>query len=236
MMPYYYFGYDMIGWILVIIGSIITIAADVYVNSSYRKYKKVKVKTDMTGCEVARKILDENGLKDIYVVETDGILSDHYDPRRKVVRLSKDIFHGSSIASVSVAAHEVGHALQDKNGYMFMRFRSFLVPFVNFGSKFGYIALFIGLIFDVMDFAWAGIGLLLLIVLFQLITLPVEFNASSRAELQLQKLGILEKDEQHESKKMLRAAAYTYVAGLATTILEMLRLLLIVIGRSNDDR
>lgn len=225
----------MIGWILVIIGAVITIAADVYVNSSYRKYKKVKTKGGLTGCEVARKILDSNGLNDVYVVEIDGVLSDHYDPRRKTVRLSQDIFHGTSVAAVSVAAHEVGHALQDKDGYLFLRFRSFLVPFTNFGSKFGYIALFIGLIFNIMDFAWAGIGLLLLIVVFQLVTLPVEFNASNRAELQLKKHQFLEREEQEQSKKMLKSAAYTYVASLATTILEILRLLLIVIGRSRDE-
>ncbi len=231
----YYYGYDMIGWILVGIGAIITIAADAYVNSSYRKYKRVKTNQELTGCEVARKILDANGLNDVYVVETSGVLSDHYDPKRKTVRLSKDIFHGTSIASVSVAAHEVGHALQDKTGYTFMKVRSFLVPFTNFGSKFGYVALFIGLIFGIMDFAWAGIGLLLLIVLFQLVTLPVEFNASFRAEMQLDKLGILDKGEQAASKKMLRAAAYTYVASLVTTILEILRLLLIVMARGRDD-
>ncbi len=234
-MPYYYFGYDLIGWILVGVGAIITIVADVYVNNSYRKYKRVKLQTDITGCEVARKILDANGLKDVYVVETKGVLSDHYDPTRKTIRLSKDIFHGNSIASASVAAHEVGHALQDKTGYKFMRIRSFLIPFTNFGSKFGYIALLIGLIFGLTDIAWAGIGLLLLIVLFQLVTLPVEFNASFRAGLQLDKLGILNLDEQKESKKMLRSAAYTYVASLATTLLEILRLLLIVIARGRDD-
>lgn len=234
-MPYFYFGYDIIGWILVIIGIVITVTADIYVNKSYSKYKKIKTKKELTGCEVARKILDANGLSDVYVVETTGILSDHYDPRRKTVRLSKDIFHGTTIAAASVAAHEVGHALQDKDGYMFMRIRSFLVPFTNFGSKFGYIALFIGLIFGIMDFAWAGIGLLLLIVLFQLVTLPVEFNASTRAGLQLKKLDVLTKGELEQSKKMLRAAAYTYVAGLATTILEILRLLLIVIGRGSDE-
>lgn len=233
-MPYY-FGYDMIGWILTGIGALITIVADVYVNSSYKKYKRIKTEKGLTGFEVARKILDENGLKDVYVVETSGVLSDHYDPRRKTVRLSKDIFHGTSIASVSVAAHECGHALQDKTGYTFMKVRSFLIPFTNFGSKFGYIALFIGLIFGIMDFAWAGIGLLLLIVLFQLVTLPVEFNASFRANLQLEKLDVLDSHERTHSKKMLRSAAYTYVASLATTILEILRLVLIVASRSSDE-
>lgn len=234
-MPYYYFGYDMIGWILIILGFVITIVADVYVNNSYRKYKKVNTNGNLSGFEVARKILDENGLKDIYVVETDGILSDHYDPKRKTVKLSKDIFHGTTIAAYSVASHEVGHALQDRDGYKFMRFRSFLVPFTNFGSKFGYIALFIGLIFGITDFAWAGIGLLLLIVLFQLVTLPVEFNASTRAKLQLKKHQLLDNSELKQSEKMLRSAAFTYVASLATTLLEILRLVLIVSGRSRDE-
>ena len=232
-MPIYY-GMNLVGWLLIILGTVITIVADWYVNHSYRKYKRKQTTSGMSGCEVARKILDENGLSEVYVVETTGILSDHYDPSRKVVHLSKDIFHGTTIASASVAAHEVGHALQDKDHYAFLRFRSFLVPFVNFGSKFGYIALLIGLIFGLMDFAWAGIGLLLLILLFQLVTLPVEFNASSRAELQLQKFHILSDSEGEESKKMLRAAAYTYVASLATTVLELLRLILIVISRDGD--
>lgn len=217
-----------------IIGMIITIAADAFVNSNYRRYKKMKTDQGLTGCEVARKILDANGLEKVYVVETKGFLSDHYDPSRKVVRLSSEVFHGSSVATTAIAAHEVGHAIQDRDNYKFIRIRGILVPFVNFSSKFGYVVLLIGLIFGLMDLAWAGIGLLLLILVFQLLTLPVEFNASSRALLQLKKLALVTDQEREGSNKMLKAAAYTYVAGLADTILQLLRLVLIV--ASNDDR
>ena len=135
----------------------------------------------MTGFEVARKILDENGLENIHIVEIKGNLTDHYDPSRKVVRLSTEIFNGSSIASTSVAAHECGHAIQDKDNYNFMRIRSKLVPIVNLSSKLGYLAIFIGFIFSLFDLAIFGIVLLLAMLLFELVTLPVEFDASKRA-------------------------------------------------------
>lgn len=234
MMPVMYYGYDMIGYGLVIIGAIITLAAQFFLNSRYNKYKNIRSNEGMTGCEVARKILDDNGLSDVYVTEVSGTLSDHYDPTRKVVRLSKDIFHGSSIASISVAAHECGHAVQHKEGYFFIKLRGFLVPFVNFASKFGYIAIFIGLLFSWLDLAWAGVGLLLLLLVFQLITLPTEFNASKRALEFLKMNGILDDSEIDGSRKMLTAAALTYVAGLASTILELLRLVLVIANR--DDR
>ncbi len=232
-MPIYY-GMDLTGWILIVIASIITIVADAYVNKSYGKYKRIKNENGLTGVEVARQILDANGLEDIHVVETSGVLSDHYDPSRKVVRLSKEIFHGTTIASSSVAAHEVGHAIQDKDNYIMIRIRGMLVPFVNFGSKFGYIVLFIGLLFGYINLAWGGIALLLLILIFQLVTLPVEFDASKRALVQLERQNILSHEELTGSKSMLKAAAYTYVAGLANTILQILRLVLIVLDR--DDR
>ena len=180
----------------------------------------------MTGFEVARKILDANGLKDVHVVETPGNLTDHYDPQRKVVRLSKEIFNGQTIASNSVAAHEVGHAIQDKEGYTYMKIRSALVPFVNFCSKVGYLVLVIGFIASALDIVYVGITLLATTLVFQLVTLPVEFNASKRAGIQLEKEGILNQEEQEESKTMLTAAALTYVASLVTTLLEILRLFL----------
>jgi len=214
-------------YMLLFLGFVITLIAQIYVTSSYAKYKKIKNKKDLTGFEVARQILDKNGLNDIHVVETNGNLSDHYDPSRKVVRLSRDIFNGSTIASVSVAAHECGHAIQDKDGYNFMRIRSKLVPFVNLSSKLGYIAIAIGFIFGLLDFAMFGIVLLLAMLLFELITLPVEFNASKRALEQIENLNLLDNNEKSKSKKMLRAAAFTYVASLITTLLEILRLFLI---------
>ena len=229
MFYYMYFGYG-----LVIIALLITLVADIYLRTRYSKYKKVKVKSGMTGAEVAREILKENGLDNIYVVETRGYLTDHYDPRNKVVRLSTDIYNGDSIASVSVAAHECGHAVQDKEGYFFLRFRSFLVPIVNFSTKFGYLAVLIGLIFGTMNLAWIGIFLLVAILLFQLITLPVEFNASKRGKMFLSKLNVVDNSERSMASSMLMAAAMTYVASLVSTLLELLRLVLVVMSNDRD--
>ena len=232
-MYYYGYGFDYT-YLLVIVGFLITLGAQIFVKSSYSKYKKVETKSRLDGFEVARRILDSNGLNNVDIVEVQGKLSDHYDPKRKVVRLSSDIFHGSTVAAASVAAHECGHAVQDKENYFFLRFRSALVPFANISSHVGYIAVVIGLIFGYMKLAWIGIALEMVILLFQIITLPVEFNASSRAAKFLAKEALIEKSEQVGSKKMLNAAAMTYVASVLSTLLSVLRLVLIVAGR--DDR
>ena len=229
----FYYGYDPT-YILVIIGFLITFIAQIFVNSSYKKYKKVNVKSGLKGFEVARKMLDNNGLTNVKIEEVKGELTDHYDPSSNVVRLSTDIYHGSTIASTSVAAHECGHAIQDKEGYFFLRLRANLVPIVNISSKLGYFAILIGLIFGFLNLAWIGIFLELAILLFQLITLPVEFNASKRANEFLNKEALIEKTEQEGSKSMLNAAAMTYVASVISTILEIFRLILIVASR--DDR
>ena len=229
----FYYGYDPT-YILVVIGFLITLIAQIFVNSSYKKYKKVNVKSGLKGFEVARKMLDSNGLTNVKIEEVKGELTDHYDPTSKVVRLSTDIYHGSTIASSSVAAHECGHAIQDKEGYFFLRLRANLVPIVNISSKLGYFAILIGLIFGFLNLAWIGIFLELAILLFQLITLPVEFNASKRANEFLKKESLIEKTEQDGSKSMLNAAAMTYVASVISTILEIFRLILIVASR--DDR
>lgn len=223
--------YLFINYGLLFLGIIITVMAQIFVSSSYNKYKKVNNKSGLTGFEVARKILDENGLKDIHIVEIQGNLTDHYDPTRKVVRLSSDIFNGSSIASTSVAAHECGHAIQDKDNYTFMRIRSKMVPFVNLSSKMGYLAITIGILFSMFDLAIFGIVLLLAMLAFQLVTLPVEFDASNRAAEQIKKLKLLDETEKGKSKSMLNAAAFTYVASLVTTLLEILRLFLIANSR-----
>ncbi len=223
----------LIGEFLLIIGFIISLAAQIYVNVSYKKYKNIENSKGLTGFDVARKILDENGLKDIYVTEVRGNLTDHYDSVRKVIRLSTDIFHGKTIASSSVAAHEVGHAIQDKEGYSFMRFRSMMFPLVRFSSYGGYIAILVGAIFELMDLIWFGIGLEIVILLFQIVTLPVEFNASSRAKNELAKYNLLNNNEINSSDKMLRAAAYTYVASVLTTILQILRLIVMFSDRDN---
>ena len=224
-----YFGY-----FLILIAFVITLISDIYLRTRYNKYKKINAKASITGGEVAREILKDNGLEDVYVVETKGSLTDHYDPRSKVVRLSTDIYNGTSIASLAVAAHECGHAVQDKDGYFFLKFRSFLVPVVNFSSKFGYAAVLIGLIFGSLDLAYIGIILLLAILLFQLVTLPVEFNASSRGKKYLSKLNFVTGNERNMASSMLFAAALTYVASLISTLLDLLRLILIVIGSDRD--
>ena len=221
----------MINYLLLFAGLIITVIAQIYVSSSYNKYKKIANKENITGFEVPRKILDENGLNDIHIVEIKGEMTDHYDPSRKVVRLSKNVFNGSSIASVAIAAHECGHAIQDKDNYTFMRIRGKLVPTVNLCSRLGYLAIAIGFIFGILDLAIIGIILLLAILVFQLITLPVEFDASKRAKQELDKLNIVESDEIDGCSSMLKAAAFTYVASLVTTLLEILRLALIAFDR-----
>mgnify|MGYP004476859775 FL=1 len=212
---------------LYLLALIIPLIAQIYINVCHDKYRKIQNKKKLTGFEVARKILDSNGLKDIYVVETRGNLTDHYDPRRKTVKLSSDVFHGDSVASMAVAAHECGHAIQDKEGYLFMKIRSFIFPIVSFGTKIAYVVLFIGLIADIMDLVWAGILLVGLGLVFQLITLPVEINASKRAMVELEnKICALDNDLDG-TKSMLTAAALTYVAGVLSSALEILRLILI---------
>lgn len=225
--------YYLISYGLMALSLLITLGAQGYINSSYKKYKAVKNKKGISGFEAARKILDENGLKDMHIVETEGFLSDHYDPTRKVVRLSKDIFHGESIAAVSVAAHECGHAVQHDTGYVLMKIRSTLVPFVNFCSYAGYIAIVIGCFAGILDIIWFGIALEMVILAFQLVTLPVEIDASRRGLKSIEKYNLLEDKEHSQAKTMLTAAALTYVASVATTVIEILRLILIF-GRRND--
>lgn len=223
----------LIGEFLLVLGFLISLVAQIYVNSSYKKYKSFQNNKKITGFEVARKILDGNGLKDVYVTEVKGNLTDHYDSSRNVIRLSTDIFHGTSIASASVAAHEVGHAIQNKQGYSFMKFRAMMFPLVRFSSYFGYIAIVIGALFGLMNLIWVGIGFEIVILLFQIVTLPVEFDASKRAKEELAKYDILEKTEINFSDKMLKAAAYTYVASVLTTLLQILRLVLAFTDRDN---
>ncbi len=213
--------------LLFVFALLLTTGAQGYINHWYRKTKNILSNSHMSGEKVARKILDSNGLKRVKVVETSGVLSDHYDPKGKIVRLSSDIYHNTSLASVSVAAHECGHAIQDKDNYFFLRFRSSIVPIVNIASVLGYVAIMIGFIMGAFGFIRIGIVMECVILAFQLITLPVEFNASHRALVQLKKLGIVGEDEHKYCFKMLRAAALTYVAAVATSILEILRLVLL---------
>ena len=223
----------MLFWGLAILGFIIVLWAQININSNYKKYKEVKVKKGLSGQEVARRILDANGLENIHIVETQGELTDHYDPKRKVIRLSHTIFHEDSISSVGVAAHECGHAIQDKEGYAFMRIRSVLVPFVNFVSYLGYFGLVISIFAGLTGYLKLSILVLLATILFQLVTLPVEFDASKRAKEQLIKLGLIDSDEHEQVTKVLSAAAMTYVAGLISNLLQLLRLIILLNGRDD---
>lgn len=219
-------NYDLLIWI----GLILTITSQIIVSASYSRYKKKLNNKDLTGYDVARKILDKNNLNDIIVLETKGNLTDHYDPARKTIKLSTDIYHGSSIASLAVAAHECGHAMQDKDGYKPMRIRNKIIPTVNICTRIGYLAIIIGAIFS-YKLMEIGIILLLALLAFQIITLPVEFNASKRALNELKTNRFLDKDETKDAKNMLLAAAFTYVASMLSTLLEILRYVLIFADR-----
>ncbi|MFY0803381.1 zinc metallopeptidase [Peribacillus frigoritolerans] len=214
---------------------LIPIYAQMKVKSTYKKYSKVSASSGMSGAETARAILDQNGLFNVRVEETPGMLSDHYDPRDKTVRLSSDNYHGHSVAGVAVAAHEVGHAIQDKEAYAFLRFRHALVPVANFGSNISWILILIGMLASIRGLLLAGIVFMAAAVLFQVITLPVEFNASSRAMDQLVSAGVIRNDEERETKKVLSAAAMTYVAAALVAVLELVRLLLMYAGMREED-
>lgn len=218
---------------LTIVALVITSLAQGFVMTTYKKYSEVDNNSNISGCDAARKILDKNGLSNIKVVETSGYLSDHYDPKKKVIRLSTTNFKGKSISSVSVACHECGHAIQDKVGYSFMRIRAFLVPFVNFSTYMGYIAIVVGLLFGLMNLIWIGIGLEIVILLFQIVTLPVEIDASKRALKEIEMTSLLDRDEIKSGKTVLIAAASTYIASVASTMVQILRLVL-MFGRRND--
>ena len=222
-------------YILVIIGAGITMLAQALVTGRYNKYKEIDSDRKIKGKEIARRILDANGLEKVKVQEVQGELTDHYDPTNKTVNLSTRIYNESSIASVAVAAHECGHAIQDKVGYTFLRIRHKMVPTVNLCSKLGYIVLIIGLLAGIFNIAMIGLILLAAILIFQLVTLPVEFNASSRAKKQLNELGLINEEGANGVSDMLFAAALTYVAALASSILQILRLLLMVTGNRRNN-
>ena len=225
MMADFMFG-DMITWTLFGLGMIIVLFAQFKINGAYNKYKSINLNKSITGQEVARQILDANGLNDVHVVKVQGKLTDHYDPRRKVVRLSPSIFDGETIAAASVAAHEAGHAIQDKTGYTFMKIRAFLVPVVNLVSYVGYIVLFISLLGMINGFLNISIIMISAAILFQLVTLPVEFDASKRAKSELEKLSLVSPAESDGVSSMLGAAAMTYVASLINSLLQLLRLVI----------
>ncbi|QUW22125.1 zinc metallopeptidase [Sporosarcina sp. Marseille-Q4063] len=211
---------------------ILPLYAQYKVKSTYNKYSKIRSTSGMTGAQAARLILDQNGLQNVKVVESKGFLSDHYNPVTKTVALSTHNYHEASVAGTAVAAHEVGHAIQDQEAYSFLRLRHRLVPVASLTSNASWVFIMIGIIFSSMN-SLLGIGIALLAVgvVFQIVTLPVEFNASSRAMNQIVSLGIIRNEEEAHAKKVLNAAAMTYVAAAAVAVLELVRLLLIFTSR-----
>ncbi|WP_455538451.1 zinc metallopeptidase [Terrisporobacter sp.] len=228
------YGYHRIDptMILIIPAILLTLYAQYKVTSTTDRFFRVRSNRGYTGEETARRILDSNGLFDVRIEMVRGRLSDHYDPRSKVLRLSEDVYRSTSITSVAVAAHECGHAIQHAHGYVPLNVRSSLVPVVNFASNMSWIFIILGFITRGV-FLQVGILLFSASVLFQIVTLPVEFNASSRALTQLTTLGIVDDREIRQSRKVLQAAALTYVAAAVTAILQLLRLVLI--ANSRDD-
>ena len=205
---------------------IIPVYASIKVNLSYKKYLKIDNEKKLTGFDVARRILDEHNLGEIYVVETKGTMSDHYDPRRKTVRLSTDVYHGTSISSLAIAAHECGHAIQDKEGYTWFKIRSMIFPIINIGQKIAYVVMIIGLFLSYLNYVYAAIGFTFLGLLFELVTLPVEFDASKRAKSIVLSDGMISDSEKSGVDAVLNSTAFTYVAAVISSMLEMLYLLM----------
>ncbi len=223
--------------IFALIGLVLSLLASARVSATFSKYSKVRSYSGMTGAMAAERILRSQGINDVRIERVSGKLSDHYDPRSKVLRLSDSTYADSSVAAVGVAAHECGHAIQHAKGYGPLALRSVLVPVANIGSNLGYILVILGLIFTTNSSnILITIGLIAFstAVLFQIVTLPVEFNASSRAMVLLDQNGILGEEELKQTRKVLNAAAMTYVAAAATSILQLLRLIIIAGGRRRD--
>lgn len=219
-----------LGWytsylVFVVPGLLIALVAQIYVKSTYSRYSKVLNRQGLTGADIARRILDDNGLQSIPIEVVQGNLSDHYDPRNKVIRLSQDVCNSKSVAALGIAAHEVGHAIQHQRKYVPLTVRNAIIPITQIGSTLSWPLVIAGLFLSIPVLINVGIILFLAVVIFQVITLPVEFNASSRAINTLESYQILQADELTGSKSMLRAAALTYVASLLVSILNLLRLL-----------
>lgn len=232
--PSYYFDPTMV---ILIPAIILATYAQIKVQSTFSRYSKVGARSGLTGAQVARRLLDANHLYDIPIELTTGMLSDHYDPRKKVLRLSPDVYHSNSLAALGVAAHEVGHVLQDELGYIPFNIRMAIVPLATIGSQLAFPLLFIGLIFQLPALAEIGVYAFGLAVLFQLVTLPVEYNASRRAIEGLAAGGYIQNDEIRPTSKVLRAAALTYVAATLMAIMQLFRLMLIsgMFSRGRDD-
>lgn len=221
-----FYGIDPLYWIMMVPVLILSLAASIRVKSTFSRYSRVASRSGMTGAEAALQILRRNGLTSVSVTETGGFLSDHYDPARRVVRLSPKVYRSTSIAAIGVAAHETGHAIQHAKAYKPLALRNAMVPVANIGSSLSWIIIIAGFIFGALGLVKAGIVLFSVVVLFQLITLPVEFNASSRAKAMLASYGLVSPTELQGVRSVLSAAAMTYVAAAASSVVTLLYFLI----------
>ena len=226
---YLYYG-------LTTLAFLVTFGAQIYVQNTYAKYGNIRIMNGINGASVARDILDRNGLGGIEITSINGVLTDRYDPKNNQVVLSVGNYQNASIAAVAVAAHECGHALQHKESYAFLNVRTAMLPLVNISSYGGYLAIMLGAFLNMMNLIWLGIAMEIVILLFQVVTLPVEFDASRRALIQINENGYLTQEETVGAEKVLRAAALTYVAAVASTLLQILRLILSFGGRRRNRR
>ena len=216
---------------------IMMVAVQLYVNSAYKKWSQVPTRSRMSGAEAAQHLIRSGGLYDVNIQGVSGRLSDHYDPRKKTLRLSQGVYEGRSVASLAITAHELGHAMQDRDDYFPLRFRSALVPAVNIGSYLGWILIIIGIFLKMTGLAWLGVAVFAGGALFALATLPVELNASARAKRLLVESGIIVgQDEQRGVNNVLNAAALTYVAALVTAVLQLLYYVTLVLGMGGRRR
>ena len=234
-MGYYGYGFDWT-YLLVLAGAIFSMIASAKVNSTFQKYARVRSMSGMTAAQVARRILDRNGLSEIPVEHVSGNLSDHYDPSKRALRLSDSTYNSPSVAAIGVTAHECGHAIQHKESYGPLKLRTAIVPAANLGSRLGIPIILLGVFFGGGGSFLINLGIWVfsLAVLFQIITLPVEFDASHRALIMLEDYGILGQEEKRKAKSVLSAAAMTYLAAAAASILQLLRLVILFGGRGRD--
>ena len=244
-MPFYYY-FDWSYLVLVVPALLFSLWASARVNSTFKKYSAMRNARGMTGAEAARAVLNANGVTDVRIEYVSGNLTDHYDPKNKVIRLSQDVYDAATPAAVGVAAHEAGHAAQYAAHYLPIRIRAAIIPATNLGSKLSVPLIILGLLLPGLRIfapyteffnliAWIGVACYSLCVLFQLVTLPTEFNASRRAVTAIERCGLLMPEEQQGAKKVLKAAALTYVAALSASLAQLLRLIIIVGGRQKRD-
>lgn len=244
-MPFYYY-FDWSYLVLVVPALLFSLWASARVNSTFKKYSAMRNARGMTGAEAARAVLNANGVTDVRIEYVSGNLTDHYDPKEKVIRLSQDVYDAATPAAVGVAAHEAGHAAQYAAHYLPIRIRAAIIPATNIGSKLSVPLIILGLLLPGLRIfapyteffnliAWIGVACYSLCVLFQLVTLPTEFNASRRAVAAIERCGLLLPEEQQGAKKVLKAAALTYVAALSASLAQLLRLIIIVGGRQRRD-